>query len=112
MSIRASSSRQIASLVADLGAANAATREAAIARLTVMGPRAVEPLVALAVSAAPSEARAAALRTLEAIGDPRALTPALDLLADPAADPDLGAAAVAVARVFLSGRGGAAPSIG
>ena len=108
MSIRASSSRQIASLVADLGAANAATREAAIARLTVMGPRGVEPLVALAASGAPSEARAAALRTLEAIGDPRALTPALDLLADPAADPDLGVAAVGVARVFLSGRGGAA----
>lgn len=108
MSIRASSSRQIESLVANLSAASITTREAAVARLTVMGPRAVERLVALAGSSAPAVARAAALRTLEAIGDPRALTPALDILADAGADPAVGAAAAGVARVFLRGRRGAA----
>ena len=108
MSIRASSSRQIASLVADLSAASTATREAAIARLTVMGPRAVERLVALAGSSAPAVARTAALRTLEAIGDPRALTPALEILADAGSEPAVGAAAAGVARVFLRGRRGAA----
>jgi len=108
MSIRASSSSQIASLVANLSAASTATREAAVARLTVMGPRAVERLVALAGSSAPAAARTAALRTLEAIGDPRALTPALDILAETGSDPAVGAAAAGVARVFLRGRRGAA----
>ena len=51
-------------------------------------------------------AHAAALRALEAIGDPRALTPALDILADAAAEPAVGAAAAGVARVFLRGRTG------
>ncbi len=108
MSIRASSSSQIESLVANLSAASTATREAAVARLTVMGPRAVERLVALAGSSAPAAARTAALRTLEAIGDPRALTPALDILADTGSEPAVGAAAAGVARVFLRGRRGAA----
>jgi HEAT repeat protein len=108
MSIRASSSSQIESLVANLSAASTATREAAVARLTVMGPRAVERLIALAGSSAPSVARTAALRTLEAIGDPRALTPALEILADAGAEPAVGAAAAGVARVFLRGRRGAA----
>ena len=108
MSIRASSSRQIESLVADLSAADAATREAAVARLTVMGSRAVERLAALAGSSAPAGARTTALRTLEAIGDPRALTPALHILSDAASEPEVGAAAAGVARVFLRGRLGAA----
>jgi HEAT repeat protein len=108
VSIRASSSRQIESLVADLSAADAATREAAVARLTVMGSRAVERLAALAGSSAPAGARTTALRTLEAIGDPRALTPALHILADAASEPEVGAAAAGVARVFLRGRQGAA----
>jgi len=108
VAIKASSSKLIESLLADLGAGGAATREAAVARLTVIGSRAVERLVALAGSSAPLGARTAALRTLEAIGDPRALTPALDILADAAAPPGVGAAAAGVARVFLRGRRGAA----
>jgi HEAT repeat protein len=108
VAVRASSSKQIATLIADLGAGSAATREAAVARLTVIGSRAVEPLVALGVSAAAPAARVAALRTLEAIGDPRALAPALQILSDAAAHASVSAAAVGVARVFLLGTRGAA----
>lgn len=109
MAIRASSSKQIESLAADLSSVSAATRDAAVARLTVLGARAVERLVALATSAAGAQARASAWRTLEAIGDPRALEPALTTLADTRTDPAVGAAAVGVARVFLlSDRGAAA----
>lgn len=111
MAIRASSSRQIDALIADLAAANAVTREAAIARLTVTGARAVERVAALALSASSSgAARAAAFRTLEGIADPRALEPALKAIADSAdADPKVATAAIAVARLFVrSARGAAA----
>jgi HEAT repeat protein len=108
VAIKASSSKLIESLMTDLGAGSAATREAAVARLTVIGSRAVERLVVLVGSSALPGARTAALRTLEAIGDPRALAPALDILADRHAEPAVGAAAAGVARVFLRGRRGAA----
>jgi hypothetical protein len=108
VSIRASSSKQIESLVADLSAPGATAREAAVARLIVIGARAVERLLALTASDASVTARVAAWRTLEAIGDVRALEPALSLLADPGVDPAAGAAAIAVARVFLRGKQGAA----
>jgi HEAT repeat protein len=108
VSIRASSSRQIESLVADLGAGRAVTRDAAVARLTVIGSRAVERLIALAQSNADAIARTTAWRALEAIGDPRALEPALDTLADASADPAVGVATAGVARVFLRGARGAA----
>lgn len=107
VAIRASSAKQIDSLVADLSAASAVTREAAVARLTVIGSRAVERLLAVAASDAGAAARAAAWRTLEAIGDPRALEPALHALADANGDPRLAVAAVGVARVFLRAAHGA-----
>src|SRR5881396_2962137 len=44
VAIRASSSKQIETLIADLRAGRAVTRDAAVARLTVIGSRAVEPL--------------------------------------------------------------------
>ena len=106
MAIKASSSRQIEPLIADLSAASDDAREAAAARLTVIGARAVERLLALATSDASVAARAAAWRTLDAIADARALDPALALLADPRADPIVGAAAVALARGFLRGKQG------
>jgi hypothetical protein len=106
--IRASSSKEIESLAADLSSVSAATRDAAVARLIVIGARAVERLVALARSTAGAPARAGAWRTLEAIGDPRALEPALTTLADAGADPAVAVAAVGVARVFLLGDRGAA----
>jgi HEAT repeat protein len=108
LAIRASFSTQINALVSDLGAPDAFTREAAVARLTVLGSRAVERLIAVAASAGDPATRAAAWRTLEAIGDPRALDPALHALSGPATDPAVGAAAAGVARAFIRGARGAA----
>jgi HEAT repeat protein len=106
MAIKASSSKQIDTLITDLSATSAVVREAAIARLTVTGTRAVERVAALAGSSSSGTARAAAFRTLEAIGDPRALEPALHAVAD--ADPDVAVAAIAVARLFVRSARGAA----
>jgi HEAT repeat protein len=108
VAIRASSSSQIAALVADLSASSPVTRDAAIARLTVMGSRAVERLIAVASSPDNIPARIAALRTLDAIGDPRALQVALRTLRDARVDPDVAVAAAGVARPFVRGAKGAA----
>ena len=78
-----------------------------MARLTVVGARAVERLIAAAASGSDIAARAAAWRTLEAIGDERAREPALQALADLNVDPSLGVAAADVARVYLRGTHGA-----
>ena len=99
--IKASSARQIETLIADLGSDHAAAREAAVARLTLVGARAVDRLLLLLDSDASSVARAAALRVLEAIADPRALDPVLDGL--DAADATVACAAASAARVFLRG---------
>ena len=105
VAIRTSSATQIDALVAALNAANVVTREAAIARLTVIGPRAIDRLVALATSTGEPVARVAAFAVLEAVADPRALEPALRGLDD--ANPTVAAAAVAVAGAFLRGARGA-----
>ena len=86
---------------------SAVTREAAIARLTVIGPRAVESLIVFVDRPETgAKGRLAALRALEALGDVRALDAALRATMD--ADAGVAAAAIAVARVFLRGRRGAA----
>ena len=108
MTIKASSSRQIDALIANLSAENAVIRETAVARLTLLGARAVERLIAAAGSAAPSSARAAAWRALEGIGDSRALEPALTALASRDLEPEIGAGAAGVARMHLRGAHGAA----
>jgi HEAT repeat protein len=107
VAIRASSSKQIDALITDLGG-SAVARETAIARLTLLGARAVERLIAAAVSAGPADARAAAWRALEGIGDARALEPALAALAAPDLEAATGAAAAGVARAHLRGARGAA----
>jgi hypothetical protein len=99
--IKASSARQIETLVADLGSDRVATREAAVARLTLLGARAVERLLLLLDSSASASARTAALRTLEAIADPRALDGVLETIDD--ADATVACAAASAARVFLRG---------
>ena len=104
MSIRRSSARRIEALVADLSSLDPVTRDSAIARLTLIGPRAVERLVG--VTQCPSApARAAALRTLEAIDDPRVLHAALIAIDDP--DTTVAMAAIRVARRHLRGQRGA-----
>ncbi len=97
--IKASSRKQIDALVADLTAGEGVRREAAVARLTVIGARAVERVVALVESKAPPAARIAGLRALEAIGEPRALGSALRSIDDP--DVGVASAAIATARAFL-----------
>jgi HEAT repeat protein len=107
VAIRASSSKEIDALVADLRAVSDVTREIAVARLIVLGSRAVERLIAAAASGSDVAARAAAWRALEAIGDERALEPALDAIADLNLDAFLGVAAAGVIRVYLRGAHGA-----
>jgi hypothetical protein len=99
--IKASSARQIETLVADLGSARAATREGAVARLTLLGARAVDRLLQLLDSDASADARAGALRALEAIGDARALDSVLNAV--DSAEPTVACAAAAAARVFVRG---------
>ncbi|HWF86571.1 MAG TPA: hypothetical protein VG222_17050 [Vicinamibacterales bacterium] len=105
MAIRLSSSKDIDALVADLSAPAAVTREAAVARLTIIGARAVERLTAVVASSAAVTARTAALRALEAIGDPRGRAAILRALAD--ADAAVAAAAATAASGYLHGPHGA-----
>jgi HEAT repeat protein len=104
MAIKPSSQKQIDALVRDLGSERGVTRDAAIARLTVIGSRAISRLAALVSDKGPAAGRAAALRALESIGDPHALDSAIPALAD--ADASVAIAAVGVARgLFGSPRG-------
>src|SRR5262249_13876614 len=103
VAIRTSSAKEIDGLIADLGSDRAMTRETAIARLAVIGARAVERLVALVDQ--PDRrpvSRVAALRALEGLGDTRALEPALRAAAS--GDADIAAAGVAVLKTFVRGR--------
>jgi len=102
VAIHTSSAKEIDALIADLGSDRALAREAAIARLTVIGPRAVERLVAVLEQPDRTvSARVAALRTLEGLGDTRSFEPALR--AAKGLDADIGAAGVAVIRTFVRG---------
>ncbi len=80
MVIKTSASGEVARLVARLAGQDEVAREAAAARLTILGPRAVDSLIAALGSQVSRETRLCALRVLEAIGDRRALAPALALL--------------------------------
>lgn len=104
MVIRSSSAREVDRLVRQVRDGSAVEREAAIARLRVIGPRAVERLAALVAADAPADGRAAALKALEGIEDARARGAAARVLADP--DPQVAAAAVAVLRPWLLREGG------
>jgi len=106
MPVRASASRTIDALVGDLSSTSATVREAAIARLTVIGARAVKPLISLVESGAAGRVRVGALRALDAIGDPRALAPGLSAIDD--RDSSVAVAAIGVARRFLRDARGAA----
>jgi HEAT repeat protein len=99
MVIKSSAVRDISRLVAELASEDEIRREAAIARLAIIGPRAVTRLLDALGADPPAPARTAILRALEAIGDRRALGPALERLTD--SDPRTAVAAVAVVRSFL-----------
>ena len=72
MVIKASASAEIRQLVAALGGDDEVRREAAIARLSIIGERAVDRLVA-AYDQGKRETKVAVLRALEAAGDRRAV---------------------------------------
>jgi HEAT repeat protein len=102
--VRASSATQIDSLIGDLSGVSDVKRDAAVARLAVIGARAVSRLIELAESGASPLARAAAFRALEAIGNARALDAALRSAAD--RDAAVAVAAIGAARVFMRGHHG------
>jgi HEAT repeat protein len=81
-------------------------REAAVARLSVIGTRAVAALLSLLASSEVPAARAGALAALEAIGDPRAADAALASLETSDAAVRAGAAAL-LRRLLESTRGAA-----
>ena len=99
MVIKSSAVRDISRLVGELASDDEIRREAAIARLAIIGPRAVTRLLDTLGADPPAPARTAILRALEAIGDRRALGPALERLTD--SDPRAAVAAVALVRSFL-----------
>jgi len=83
MPIQRSSGAEIRQLIAALGGDDNTGREAAVARLAVIGPRAVEHLLQEFPGAA-AGARADMLRAMERLADPRALAPAREALTDAA----------------------------
>jgi HEAT repeat protein len=104
--IKASSGKQIAALIADLGSDRGVTRDAAVARLTVIGQRAVASLIGVVESPGAATTRAAALRALEGIGDAHARVAILRAVDDD--DPLVAATAASAARAYLRGPHGAA----
>jgi len=89
--------KQLASALLD---ASADRRETAVARLRIIGARAIPALETLVRSDAPVTARAAALKALEGSQDPRAADLALSVLGDP--DPNVAVAAIAVLRPWIT----------
>lgn len=100
MSIKPSAASEIRTLVESLGAAEVVKREAAIARLAVIGTRATDRLTA--VFDAPDTSRAAKagiLRVFEALGDARAIPLARRALQDGG---DVAVAAAGALRPLLA----------
>ncbi len=100
MVIKRSSAREIDALIADLEAGIGVRREAAAARLAVIGARAVGRLLDVVRDAGSAGARVAALQALEPAGDSRSLEAALACLG--AADTAVAVQAVSLARTFLA----------
>lgn len=99
--IRKSSAREVEALLPDLESKDDIRVETAIARLSIIGPRAAAHLLEFVKRAVPSRAKAAALWALEGCGDPAALRQALSFLdADNTA---VAVAAVGIARALLAG---------
>jgi hypothetical protein len=100
MSIKPSAAAEIRTLVESLSSADEVRREGAIARLSIIGPRAVDRLLAAYASPDTSRAtRVAILRVLEAVGDARVLPMAREALHDGG---DLAIAAAGALRGLLN----------
>jgi hypothetical protein len=105
VAITRSSAREVAALLADLESGTDAARETAVARLSVIGTRAVAGLLNLLAASRESAARAGALAALEAIGDPRAADAAFGCVDDD--DGAVRSAAAALLRQLLDSTRGA-----
>ena len=104
MVIRSSSSRDVERLIAELRDGGTTRREAAVARLRLLGSRADERLAALIASDAPSDARTAALKALEGREDGRARQIAAAACQD--SQSDVALTAVGVLRGLVAGEPG------
>ncbi len=105
MVIKPSSAREVDRLIADLTSGTDLQRESAVARLAVIGGRAVGRLLEVVRTAEAPAVKAAALQALETSGDVRSLEAALALLAT--AEPAVAEQAVSLARRFLTSSHGA-----
>ena len=103
MPSRTASTGRIERLIADLGSTDAVHSDAAVARLRVLGARALPRLSAFIASAPPSRARALAISALEGVTDPHAADVALACL-----DGDIGSAvaALGVLRTWVTEEAG------
>jgi hypothetical protein len=98
MVIKASAASEIRQLLESLSGEDEVRREAAIARLAVIGGRAVDRLIAAYSSAATRETKVAVLRALEFAGDRRTLPIARAAIAEGG---DVGIAGIATVRALL-----------
>src|SRR6266545_1962698 len=98
MPIRRSSSAEVRQLIEALGAADEVARECAVARLAVIGPRAIEHLIQ-EFPAATGRTRAGMLRAFEAFADPRTLPATRSALEDASAT--VQTAAIGAVRALL-----------
>lgn len=106
MPIKKSSAPQIQRLIDDLRTTEGVRREAAVARLAVIGARVVPQVLAVVDSTEPLSTRVAALRALEGLEDQRVLEAARTRLDQSA---DLAGSALAVLKSLLpTGLGAAA----
>jgi hypothetical protein len=99
MVIKASAAAGVRALVLDLASPEEVRREAAIARIAVIGDRAVPHILSAFRASRDRVARTAMLRALEPIADPRAGAVARDALAEGG---DLAVAAAGVLRGLLT----------
>ena len=97
---------EVERLVADLRGSDELRRDAAIARLRVIGARAIDRLARVVVEAADAGTRAAALKALEGVDDERVVDVARRGLED--ADASVRVAAIAVLRGWVTRERGTA----
>jgi hypothetical protein len=98
MVIKASASAEIRQLVTALGGDDEVRREVAIARLAVIGPRAVDALRTAYAGASSRDTKIAVLRAMEPIGDRRMVPIAAEAIRQGG---DLARVAAAVLRTLL-----------
>ena len=100
MAIRASASLEVRRLLSDLEGEDPVRRDAAVARLAVIGTRAVRQILEHLAATSVASAKASLLMALESIADPRSVEPVLAAMASE--DAAVRVAAIRAARGLLS----------